>query len=60
MSPLSSIFSLYGKMDEKEKYYAAVCMADNIYIPARIEISQKSVSEMQASLRLALGDTADN
>ena len=55
---LSSIFSLYGKMDEKEKYYAAVCMADNIYIPARIEISQKSVSEMQASLRLALGDTA--
>ena len=38
---LSSIFSLYGKMDEKEKYYAAVCMADNIYIPARIRDKPK-------------------
>ena len=57
---LSTIFSVYGKMNEKEQYYAAVCMADNVYIPARTEISQKSVTELQQSLRLSLGGAADS
>lgn len=56
---LSTICSVYGRMSEKEEYYAAVCMADNVYIPARIELSQKSVTELQDSLRLSLGDAAD-
>ena len=57
---LSIIFSVYGKMSDEENYYAAVCMADNIYIPARVEISQKSVGELHKSLRSVLGDAAEN
>ena len=57
---LSIIFSVYGNMSDKEEYYAAVCMADNVYIPARTEISQKSVAELQKSLHSVLGDAAEN
>ncbi len=57
---LCIIFSVFGPMDSDQKSFAAVCMVDNVYIPARVEIAQKSVSEITASLRLSLGDAAES
>ncbi len=53
------LFSLRGSMDREQQAFATLCMADNVYIPARVEIAQKSVSELTGSLRLSLGDAAD-
>ncbi|MGB2465528.1 MAG: ATP-binding protein, partial [Porticoccaceae bacterium] len=53
------LFSLGDSMDKEQQAFATVCMADNIYIPARVEIAQKSVPELIHSLRLSLGDAAD-
>ena len=57
---LCTAFSVFGLMDSEQKTFASLCMVDNIYIPARIEIAQKSVDEITSSLRLSLGETADN
>ena len=57
---LCTAFSVFGVMDSEQKTFANLCMVDNIYIPARIEIAQKSVDEITSSLRLSLGETADN
>lgn len=57
---LCTVFSVFGSMDNEQKTFANLCMVDNIYIPARIEIAQKSVDEITSSLRLSLGDSADN
>ena len=57
---LCTVFSVFGSMDNEQKTFANLCMVDNIYIPARIEIAQKSVDEISSSLRLSLGDSADN
>lgn len=54
------IFSVFGPMDAEQKSFAAVCMIDNVYIPARVEITQKSVAEITSSLRLSLGEAADS
>ena len=56
---LCIIFSVSSNTDEEQEAYATVCMADNVYIPARVELAQKSVPEMTEALRLSLGDTAD-
>jgi signal transduction histidine kinase/Na+/proline symporter len=56
---LSTIFSVNSTTDKEQEAYATVCMADNVYIPARVELAHKSVPEMTESLRLSLGDTAD-
>jgi len=56
---LSALFSIFGTMDKEQKAFAAICMADSVYIPTRIEVAQKSVPELTESLRLALGDAAD-
>jgi signal transduction histidine kinase len=53
------LFSLGDSMDKEQQAFATVCMADNIYIPARVEIAQKSVPELIHSLRLSLGDAAE-
>jgi len=55
---LCTLFSLFGKMDEQQKTFASICMADNVYIPVRIEITQKSVAELTERLGLSLGDEA--
>ena len=52
------LLSLRGSMDKEQRAFATLCMADNIYIPARVEIAQKSVPELVSSLRLSLGDAA--
>ncbi len=56
---LCTIFAVYGSMDKEQQAFATLCMADNVYIPARVEIAQKSVPELTASLRLSLGENAD-
>lgn len=55
---LCTLFSLFGKMDEEQKSFASICMADNVYIPVRVEINQKSVAELTERLGLSLGDEA--
>ena len=57
---LCTVFSVFSAMDSEQKTFASLCMVDNVYIPARIEIAQKSVDEITANLRLSLGDAADN
>ena len=57
---LCTVFSVFSTMDSEQKTFASLCMVDNVYIPARIEIAQKSVDEITANLRLSLGDGADN
>ena len=57
---LCTVFSVFSTMDNEQKTFASLCMVDNVYIPARIEIAQKSVDEITANLRLSLGDDADN
>jgi len=56
---LSALFSIYAAMDSEQRAYAKLCMADNLYLPARTEIAQKTVAELRDSLRFSLGDTAD-
>lgn len=56
---LSALFSIYGPRDREQRAYANLCMVDNLYLPARTEIAQKTVAELRDSLRLSLGDTAD-
>ncbi len=53
------LFSLRASMDRDQQAFATLCMADNIYIPARVEIAQKSVPELISSLRLSLGEAAE-
>ena len=55
---LCTLFTLFGKMDEQQKTFASICMADNVYIPIRVEITQKSVAELTERLGLSLGDEA--
>jgi len=55
---LCTLFSLFGKMDAQQKTFASICMADNVYIPVRAEISQKSVAELTERLGLSLGEEA--
>jgi PAS domain S-box-containing protein len=55
---LCVIFSRYGRTDDEQRSFAALCMADNVYIPARVEIKQKSVAQLMDSLRSTLGDAA--
>ena len=57
---LCTVFSVFSVMDSEQKTFASLCMVDNVYIPARIEIAQKSVDEITTNLRLSLGDAADN
>ena len=57
---LCTVFSVFSVMDSEQKTFASLCMVDNVYIPARIEIAQKSVDEITTNLRLSLGDDADN
>ena len=55
---LCTLISLFGKMDEQQKTFASICMADNVYIPIRVEIDQKTVAELTERLMLSLGDEA--
>jgi len=56
---LCTLFSVFSKMDKQEKQFARLCMVDNIYIPARVQLSHSSVEEINISLRKSLGDEAD-
>jgi signal transduction histidine kinase/Na+/proline symporter len=56
---LCTLFSVFSKMDPKEELFARLCMVDNIYIPARVQLSHGSVNEINDSLRKSLGDEAD-
>lgn len=57
---LCTIFSVYSSMDSEQQAFATLCMADNVYIPARVEMAQKSVPELIESLSLSLGDDAES
>jgi PAS domain S-box-containing protein len=56
---LCTLFSIFTKMSEDEQNFAVICMADNVYIPIRVEIKHNSIGEIRESLRLALGEEAD-
>ena len=56
---LCTLFSLFGQMDTDEQKFSAICMADNVYIPVRTDMTQKSVMEMTESLRHVIGDEAN-
>ncbi len=56
---LCTLFSVFSKMDSEELLFAKLCMVDNIYIPARVQLSHSSVEEITRSLRNSLGDEAD-
>ena len=56
---LCTLFSIFSKMDEQQKNFATICMADNVYIPIRVELKQKSIAEMKQQLFLVLGQEAD-
>ena len=56
---LCTLFSVFSKMDKQEQLFARLCMVDNIYIPARVQLSHGSVAEINRSLRNSLGDEAD-
>ena len=55
---LCSIFSAFTPLDEEQVSFARLCMADNVYVPARVSLKQKSVAEIQKSLEASLGDSA--
>ena len=56
---LCTLFSIFTKMDEKENTYASICMADNVYIPIRVELGQKTVEELTQKLFFVLGEDAN-
>ena len=56
---LCTVFSIFSPMDKEQKSFARLCMVDNIYIPARVQLSHSSVEQMLVSLRRLLGDEAD-
>ena len=56
---LCTLFSVFSKMDKQQEQFARLCMVDNIYIPARVQLSHSSVEEINLSLRKSLGDEAD-
>lgn len=56
---LCALFSLFSQMDADEQKFSSICMADNVYIPIRTDILQKSVAEMTESLRNVIGDEAN-
>lgn len=56
---LCTLFSIFGEMNEQEKNFATICMADNVYIPIRVELKQKSITEMNEQLLLVLGKEAN-
>ena len=56
---LCTIFSILGPMDKEQQSFARLCMVDNIYIPARVQLSHNSVEQMLVSLRRLLGSEAD-
>ena len=56
---LCTLFSIFNKMDEQQKIFASICMADNVYIPVRVEINQKNIAEINQQLLLVLGNEAD-
>ena len=55
---LCTLFSSFGKMDDEQASYARLCMADNVYVPARVRLDQVSVDEVKLSLQKSLGDSA--
>ena len=56
---LSVLVSTLGGMDREQQSFARLCMVDNIYIPARVQLSHNSVEQMRDSLRKTLGSEAD-
>jgi len=56
---LCAIFSILSPMDKEQQSFARLCMVDNIYIPARVQLSHNSVEQMRVSLRRLLGSEAD-
>ena len=56
---LCAVFSILSPMDKEQQSFARLCMVDNIYIPARVQLSHNSVEQMRLSLRRLLGSEAD-
>ena len=56
---LCAVFSILSSMDKEQQSFARLCMVDNIYIPARVQLSHNSVEQMLFSLRRLLGSEAD-
>ncbi len=56
---LCTVFSILSPMDKEQQSFARLCMVDNIYIPARVQLSHNSVEQMLVSLRKLLGSEAD-
>jgi signal transduction histidine kinase len=56
---LAILISTLTTMDTEQQSFARLCMVDNIYIPARVQLSHSSVMQMRDSLRLTLGSEAD-
>ncbi len=55
----AAIASALSLRSREERFFAHLCMVDNVYVPARVELSQRSVAEMQTALHGALGRAAE-
>ena len=64
---LASVANLTGCMiattvsrrSREERFFANLCMVDNVYIPSRVDMGFATVEEMQLALRDALGPIAE-
>lgn len=55
----ATIASALSRRSREERFFAHLCMVDNVYVPARVELDQHSVAEMQTALHGALGRAAE-
>ena len=56
---LFALFSALSKISAEEQLFARLCMVDNVYIPARVQLNYDSVDEICCNLRKSLGSEAD-
>ena len=55
----ATVVSALSTRSREERFFAHLCMVDNVYVPARVELAQHSVAEIQEALYCALGKAAE-
>ena len=54
-----TLATIVSRRSREERFFAHLCMVDNVYIPGRVDLTVHSVEEMRLALRDALGSAAD-